>query len=473
MKTRYTLFIYGLISLLALVCLSTGLAQPPGRGGGGGAAKPVMTDNAETPPLRVVIMPSMPRGLGESLVGAWIIKSGNNATAQVIPGRQAQDILKTGKFDVLLGACPDSTQAFTDAGLTIPESDAVLYYGRLAMFLPPADPKHITTAQDLAQTGLRIGLCTTLAKGPLVEKLKAKATMDGSLDKLLDQLEQDKLDVVVGLDTCAPARTKLVTIRLPQAAAGPEAAVAMHGFVIRGTRQFTNAVALVNFCAKENDARNLILSRAILTSDGTNEEDYSKNAAKRMMPAYLSVAQQVAEDYSKGAKNCLDLGCGPGELTLEVAKASGMEMTGLDIEPEGIELAIANAKEAGLDARTHWVAADVHALPFPDNSFDVVMSRGSINFWRDQVTALHEIMRVLKPGGVAFLGGGSGRFMATDTAQRTGAMPNMRGFNFPFRIDNTEALMARAGIADYRHLTEGGSWIEFHKPLADNAKKGE
>jgi SAM-dependent methyltransferase len=294
------------------------------------------------------------------------------------------------------------------------------------------------------------------------------------MDALLDRLQHGELDVVVGMDLAGRLRPELVTIRLPRSVAGDDAAKAGHGYAVRGTKRLADAEALLEFCAKSNQARDLKLARAIMTSDGGRAADYKEGAGVRMMPAYVSVAKQVAEDYAKGASNCLDLGCGPGQLTVEVAKAAGLEVTGLDYEPEVIDIATQYAKECGLASRTHWVAADVHALPFPDNSFDVVMSRGSIFFWRDQAMALREIMRVLKPGGWAFLGGGSGRFLSQEEAQKVGP-PRPEGaarmHNFPNPLDNIPALMARAGISDYRHITEGGGWIEFRKPAAP-AKAG-
>ncbi|MGD0111051.1 MAG: methyltransferase domain-containing protein [Armatimonadota bacterium] len=467
-----------LVICLALMAVVAGAVfggrpgGPPGSAGdrGGAPAAPAAQNDGYgrgVEPLRVAVMPFSPRHLGEELVGAWIASSGVAATVTLFQGYPPlEQAVKAGRIDVVLGSCPDSTKKAADAGLIIPESDTTLYYGRLAMFLPPTDPLKIMSAQDLDRPGLRLGLHTGQLSGPLEEKLKAKGAVVGdSMEALLDRLQRGELDVVVGMDLAGRLRPDLVTIRLPRSAAGDDAAKAGHGYAVRGTKRLADAQALLQFCVKSREASGLMLSRAILDSDGGRAADYKEGAGKRMMPSYISVAKTVAADYATGAANCLDLGCGPGQLTVEVAKASGLEVTGLDIEPEAIEFAVQYGKECGLDSRMHWVAADVHALPFPDNSFNVVMSRGSIFFWRDQATALREIMRVLKPGGWAYLGGGSGRFLSKEDAEKT-QQPIPRDFNFPFPLDNVPALMARAGIADYRHLTEGGNWIEFRKPAA-------
>ncbi len=466
-----------LIGVVAGAAFGGGPGGPPGGAGGraGAPAAPAAQSDEHgrsVEPLRVAVIPFSPRHLGEELVGAWIASSGVAASVTLFEGYPPlEEAMKAGRVDVVLGACPGSTKKATDAGLVIPESDTILYYGRLAMFLAPADPLQIMSAQDLDRPGLRVGLCTDHVSGPLGEKLKAKGAVVGdSMDALLDRLQHGELDVVVGMDLAGHLRPELVTIRLPRSVAGDDAAQAGHGYAVRGTKRLADAQALLQFCVKSREARGLTLSRAILDSDGGRVADYKEGAGKRMMPSYISVAKTVAADYAAGAANCLDLGCGPGQLTVEVAKASGLEVTGLDIEPEAIDFAVQYGKECGLDSRMHWVAADVHALPFPDNSFDVVMSRGSIFFWRDQAMALREIMRVLKPGGWAFLGGGSGRFLPKEDAEKT-RQPTPRDFNFPFPLDNVPALMARAGISDYRHITEGGSWLEFRKPAAP-AKAG-
>lgn len=475
MRTRFRRLglCFALIAVLAGVAFA---GQPGGAGGRVCAPAAAQTHDGEqgrtAEPLRVAIMPAAPSRLGEELVGAWIVSSSTIATATLCSGfSELEQGIRAGRFDVVLGTCPGSARKLMELGLVVPESDTILYYGRLAMFLPPTDPLGIMSAQDLERPGLQIGFCTTQAAGPLVNKVKAKAAAtDASMDKLLDRLQAGQLDVVVGIDIAGRLRPELVTIRLPRSVAGENAAVAGHGYAVRGTKRLADAQALLQFCVKSREASGLMLSRSILDSDGGRAADYKEGAGKRMMPSYISVAKTVAADYAAGATNCLDLGCGPGQLTVEVAKASGLEVTGLDIEPEAIDFAVQYGKECGLDSRMRWVAADVHALPFPDNSFDVVMSRGSIFFWRDQATALREIMRVLKPGGWAYLGGGSGRFLSPEEAEKT-HQPTPRSFNFPFPLDNVPELMARAGISDYRHITEGGTWIEFRK-LAAPAKEG-
>jgi ubiquinone/menaquinone biosynthesis C-methylase UbiE len=47
-------------------------------------------------------------------------------------------------------------------------------------------------------------------------------------------------------------------------------------------------------------------------------------------------------------------------------------------------------------------------MPFPSNSVDLVVSRGSIFFWTDPSKGLQEVYRVLRPGGKAYIGGGHG-----------------------------------------------------------------
>ena len=61
-----------------------------------------------------------------------------------------------------------------------------------------------------------------------------------------------------------------------------------------------------------------------------------------------------------------------------------------------------------MENRLSAVVGSAESLPFPDNTVDLVVSRGSIFFWNDPVKGLREVQRVLRTGGKAYIGGGAG-----------------------------------------------------------------
>jgi SAM-dependent methyltransferase len=96
----------------------------------------------------------------------------------------------------------------------------------------------------------------------------------------------------------------------------------------------------------------------------------------------------------------LDVACGTGVVALTAARL-GADVTGVDLTPALVEHAKANAALMELPVR--FVEGDVEELPFPDASFDVVVSQfGHIFGPRPDVTT-REMLRVLRPGGtIAF-----------------------------------------------------------------------
>jgi SAM-dependent methyltransferase len=131
----------------------------------------------------------------------------------------------------------------------------------------------------------------------------------------------------------------------------------------------------------------------------------------------------------------------------------------------------------------HWLGGEpvVTEQPNPtvaETSFDLIGSRGSMPFWRDHVQAMKEIPRVLRPGGIASIGGGPGRLCPPEiwepvppgggTGKEVGEV-----FHFPFPPGNLDALITRVGTAHHRVLTEGGSWLELRKlPAAFAPSRG-
>jgi ubiquinone/menaquinone biosynthesis C-methylase UbiE len=93
----------------------------------------------------------------------------------------------------------------------------------------------------------------------------------------------------------------------------------------------------------------------------------------------------------------LELACGTGRLTRELLAVAGPEVrvTATDVAEDMLSL----ARRLVQDPRVEWRRADAVALPFPDRSFDVVVSQLGVPFFTDKVAAAAEARRVLGPGG--------------------------------------------------------------------------
>ena len=93
----------------------------------------------------------------------------------------------------------------------------------------------------------------------------------------------------------------------------------------------------------------------------------------------------------------LDVACGPGIVTCEFAAHAGA-VTGVDITPAMIDQAARRQGELGI-TNIDWQTGTVTSLPYPDNSFTLVITRYSFHHLLDPVAALAEMIRVCRPGG--------------------------------------------------------------------------
>ena len=96
----------------------------------------------------------------------------------------------------------------------------------------------------------------------------------------------------------------------------------------------------------------------------------------------------------------LDLGSGAGTDSLIAAQMVGEQghVTGIDMTPEMLTKARAAAAEMGA-SNIEFVESEAERLPFPDASFDVVISNGVIDLIPDKDAVFAELYRVLAPGG--------------------------------------------------------------------------
>ncbi|HOW97645.1 MAG TPA: class I SAM-dependent methyltransferase [Kiritimatiellia bacterium] len=124
------------------------------------------------------------------------------------------------------------------------------------------------------------------------------------------------------------------------------------------------------------------------------------NALSRSSPFqkhYALVADEVAV---LRPASVLDIGTGPGWLLLRLReRLPGASLHGADISRAMVDKAEKNLPGSGIVLK----CAGSEALPYPDASFDVVVSTGSLHHWKNPVAGLNEIRRVLTPGGRALV----------------------------------------------------------------------
>ena len=118
----------------------------------------------------------------------------------------------------------------------------------------------------------------------------------------------------------------------------------------------------------------------------------------RWRTAANSAAYLLAE--LRPGLDILDVGCGPGTITADLAAlVSPGTVTAVDSSQSVLTQAERAAAKAGAD-NIRFSVADVHALDFPDASFDVVHAHQVLQHVGDPVQALREMRRVCRPGGV-------------------------------------------------------------------------
>ncbi|KAF2165057.1 hypothetical protein M409DRAFT_67363 [Zasmidium cellare ATCC 36951] len=115
----------------------------------------------------------------------------------------------------------------------------------------------------------------------------------------------------------------------------------------------------------------------------------------------MSTLQDKAENNP--SLKLLDVGCGSGSITIELAKLiPNGPVTGLDISGAILGSAKVHAERQGV-ANISFVKGDVHELPFPDGSFDVVCTHQAVAHFHDHSKAIQELTRVTRKGGVVCL----------------------------------------------------------------------
>ena len=131
--------------------------------------------------------------------------------------------------------------------------------------------------------------------------------------------------------------------------------------------------------------------------EGRSSRIYDVVARRVLRGMYRRLAADVAEVAPEGGA-VLDIGTGPGVLLVELAaRRPDLRLTGVDLSADMIAAAKRNLEPFGDRASAR--VGDVTSLPFPDRSFDLIVSSLSLHHWDDPEAAVPELARVLRPGG--------------------------------------------------------------------------
>jgi len=201
-----------------------------------------------------------------------------------------------------------------------------------------------------------------------------------------------------------------------------------------------------------------------------NVKEFDRVAREVFAPVYPVIAGQIKTRTGITEGVCLDIGTGGGYLGIALAGMTDLDFYLMDKSPEMLEIANANVMVSGMQKRMRTVCGDVHDIPRADASVDLVISRGSLFFWKDKSRAFCEIHRVLKPWGKAYIGGGMGtgelyqKIRGEMERRNPERHEDGKDGRFADHRELYREALHRAGISNYTLIRgDEGLWIQIGK----------
>lgn len=165
----------------------------------------------------------------------------------------------------------------------------------------------------------------------------------------------------------------------------------------RGRTQVRRCTALDHECVIEVTSQSMHdhdVGRFDRWSSHYNRSIFQKVFFNPVQRATLDAAAQHANEVT----TVLDVGCGTGQLLRRAAdRFPDAELVGIDPAPGMVRQAQAAVPSNG---HFEFLNASAENLPFPDASFDLVLTTMSFHHWADQEHSLHEVRRVLRVGAL-------------------------------------------------------------------------
>lgn len=133
--------------------------------------------------------------------------------------------------------------------------------------------------------------------------------------------------------------------------------------------------------------------------EGSVARWYEKTTRKDMA-GFRRLAARLAARFPEGG-DVLEVAPGPGFLSIALAEADKLRVTGLDISKTFVEIAVKNAANAGV--RAEFRQGNASEMPFAADSFDLLVCRAAFKNFSAPEKALEEMRRVLRPGGTGLI----------------------------------------------------------------------
>lgn len=200
------------------------------------------------------------------------------------------------------------------------------------------------------------------------------------------------------------------------------------------------------------------------TAKGQVSADAAEVYEEFFLPAlFQEWAPRVADAARvRPGQRVLDVACGTGVLARSISKRVGSDGSVVGIDPNAGMLAVAQRTAPEVE----WVEGTAETLPFADDSFDAVTSQFGLMFFEDQVGAIREMVRVLRPGG-------HGAVAVWDTLDHTPGYAAMaallqrlfgddvaESLHAPYSLGDPETVLSlfdEAGVADAGLTTQLGT----------------
>jgi len=187
---------------------------------------------------------------------------------------------------------------------------------------------------------------------------------------------------------------------------------------------------------------------------GKNAKEYKEYSEEYLNYFYPSLAEQIIFETNISNGNCVEIGTGSGFLAIELAKRTNLKIFAVDLSDDMITIAEDNVKRFGLLNKITIRLGDAHKLPFDNDFADLVVTHGAFHHWRDPVTALKEIHRILKPRGIGYiidLRRDAPSYLVEKFVKynRKFAEHTLNAFHASYTIEEVRKLIKKANISNY------------------------